>query len=178
MGARHSLNYHTSPQAALRFRAYNEHSKRVPTASNKGETPFDCYALVGLVFPEKRLLKACTTETASILSRPGDMTDASAALLKGKEYVFSEAGIGLHCAFRLRAPFLGQQRVHTEGSHSLPVRVGESFIQREAVVENIRAVLFAMSRRRVVLLQLGGLLRRLLSLDEREEKESFVKGFS
>lgn len=53
--------------------------------------------------------EACATETASISTRYGDMTDASIALLKNKGVVFSGAEMGPHCAFRLRAPFFGQQ---------------------------------------------------------------------
>lgn len=103
------MKYHTSPQLALHFRACIEHSKRAPTASNKSGNPSGHYVLVGISFSRQKLLKACTTETASIITRSDDMTDASTALLSGKEYVFSEAEMSLHYAFRLRA-----QRVYAE----------------------------------------------------------------
>lgn len=79
-------------------------------------------------------------ETASISTRYSGMMGASIALLKDMEYAFSEAGMDLHCAFRLRAALLWQQQVRAEG----PVirfryHLGKSCIPRENVAEKIVA---------------------------------------
>lgn len=76
MGMYYFLNHHTSPQAALHFRAYIEHSKRIPTMSNKGESPSEYLVLAGIAFSKQQLLKAC------ILSMYGDMTGVSIALVR------------------------------------------------------------------------------------------------
>lgn len=69
--------------------------------------------------------------------RDGEMTDASVALLKGKEYIFPEKDMDLNCAFRLRAPLLGQPRIHVEGPVTLfRFHLEKSFAPRETVEEN------------------------------------------
>lgn len=88
------LDYHTSRQAALDFRAYTEHSKRIPAASKKGESPSGYDLLVGFAVFKQQLLKACVIEIASIFTGCGDTADASVSLVKDKGYVFTEAETG------------------------------------------------------------------------------------
>lgn len=54
----------------------------------------------------QKILKACTTEAASIFTRFGDMVDVSIALLMDKAYVFSEAEMGLDGEFAFERPSL------------------------------------------------------------------------
>lgn len=135
--------HHPSPQAALHFRTYIEHSKEVPAASNLGDGAPNYYVLVGPSLSQQNILKACATVTASVFFRHGDMTDASIATLKSQEYLFSANEMDLHCAFRLRAPSLEQQRIHAEENMTLfRFHLGRSFAPHEAV--DLRALLFAL----------------------------------
>lgn len=77
------LNHHTSPQAALHLRAYIEHSKEVPTASNMNESASNYCVLVGASFSRENIWEACAAEIASTFSRDRDLAGASIALLKG-----------------------------------------------------------------------------------------------
>lgn len=164
----------------MHFRAYIEQSKCVPTASSKGESASDYYVLVGISFSKQKILKACTMETASFCPTYGDMTDASVAVLKGKEYIFSEKEMDLRCAFRLRAPFAGQQRVHAEESMALlSFHLGQSFATRETAEEKVVAP-FSSRCACVVLLfySLEAFYTMPCSLEDAGEKDIFVIVFS
>lgn len=117
---------------------YIDHSACIPAASPKGESPSDYCVLVGIAFSEQQLLKACINETASISTKYVDMADASVALVKDNGYVFADTVMDLHCAFRLRAPFIGQQRDHAEVAMTLSrLHLGKSFIPFENVAESM-----------------------------------------
>lgn len=137
MGFHYFLKCHTTPQAALDFRLYFEHSKRIPAASDKGESPSDYFVLAGVAFSTHQLRKAFISETASISTKYGGMTDASIALVKYQQCAFTEAAMGLHCAFCLRAPFVGQLRLNAEGMMTLHRFVlGKNLIPRETGMDN------------------------------------------
>lgn len=99
-----------------------------------GEGAAEYYVLAGIRFSQQKNLRARTAETA---------------------HNFMEKEMDLTCAFRLCAPFLGQQRIHAEGTETLPLPLGEEFRPaRDRRREYLRTLLFALGLR-----WLGGPLR-------------------
>lgn len=114
MGAHYFSNYHTSPAGGVALSCVH---RGFEACSGKGENPSSDYVHVG----GDQLLKADASECLrdgedGHLLQKRRHDGCFIALLEDKGYMFSGTEMDLHCTCRLRAPILGQQRVHAEAS--------------------------------------------------------------
>lgn len=75
------LNFRSTPQHVMHFRAYIWAQKGIKMASNEGDDASKYSVLIAISFDKKTLLIICMGEHASIFKRSGDPKYASVALM-------------------------------------------------------------------------------------------------